>query len=152
MDITYIPPSRQLLLLIYSVIVGYISGCVCGAARLPADILKDLFPEKKIMHFTVDIIYDIVLSVVFITGVVIFIYAANEGMIRYFLILFAFSGLILYRITLGKLYKKLSYILLKAVKYAAGKLQRFLYPLKAYFISRGVEKRIKKGILKAHRS
>ena len=152
MDITYIPPERQGMLLLYSIVIGFLSGTVCGIVRIPVEIIKYLFPNKKIIHLITDVICDVVLSLLYISVTVIFIYAANEGVIRYFLIIFAFAGFILCRITLGKLYNKLSYVISKAVNIVIRGLKKLIYPITARFISHSVEKYIKKGILKTHGS
>lgn len=115
MDITYIPPQRQSILLLYSLIIGYSSGLICDIARFPAFILNDLLHNKNKLCIIINIMFDILISIVNIILIIVFIYAVNAGMIRYFMLLSTLIGIILYKISLGKLTKILAEAISKAV-------------------------------------
>ena len=148
MDITYIPPEKQSILLLYSLMIGYISGLICGTIRTPADILNNTLLKNKRWRIVTDTVFDIIISVVFILITVTFIYAANEGIIRIFMITAAFCGIYLYKISLGKLQRKfnsaLSAALYNIMVFASGLIKRMMYPLRSRVRSHGVLRYINK--------
>lgn len=154
MDITYIPPARQGLLLLYSFIIGYLSGAVSGVAGLPARILKRILCKNKTAGILIDALLDILASVLYIIVMITFIYAANEGIIRYFLLLSALSGVIVYSVSAGRLLKKLETALSKLLCRIAGcvsrKIRKIIYPVKAGIGDRAVMKCIIAKITTAH--
>lgn len=109
MDITYVTPAKQALLLLYSFLLGITLGIVCGFIRCPFVIFERLC-NKRGARFLTYLISDIIIAVIFTLSVIIFIYAANNGVIRYFMILSAISGVLLYRFSIYRYIYKL-YIL-----------------------------------------
>ena len=151
MNITYIEPDKQGLLLLYSLIVGYLTELLCSIIRLPSAVIKNVSASRKIFCIIIDILFDIITSIVHIIVIIIFIYAANSGIIRYFLLLAALFGVILYRISLGKLVNLLSDALTTITAITAKHVRKFIYPLKRLIVSRDVIHYIKTTILPAHR-
>ena len=155
MDVTYIPPDRQGLLLLYSLIVGFISGLLCGLLRIPSGVLKSIFIKRKIFCIIIGALFDIITSIVNIIVIIVFIYAANSGVIRYFLLLSALLGIILYNISFGRLIDKLSVALASAIRIIAEAIKKSVrkltYPLRRLTESRFLMRYTKTTILSAHR-
>ncbi len=111
MDTVFTSPERQGLLLLYSLALGAVLGLLFGLIRFPFEIVKQVFilrGKKRVFPFVYNLISDISQSVVYTAAVVLFIYAANEGVIRYFMIASSFAGTALYHISLGRLLLKAS--------------------------------------------
>ena len=153
MDLTYVPPERQSLLFLYSLVLGYFIGILCGSLRLPACILKNIVSKNKKLCIIIDILFDILLSIVNIVVIITFIYAANEGIIRFYMLLITFLGILLYKISLGKLQNKLAAALSKLIRkitvFIIRIVRKLIYPLKEEIISRRVMGYIKRGISSA---
>ena len=118
MDNAFLSPERQGLLLLYSLLLGISLGILFGLFKLPLNIAKELI-KKRTFKFTADLVCDIIISVVYTLAVVIFIYAANEGVIRYFMIAASFIGLLLYHFSLGRILNKLAAVIAQPI-YAFG--------------------------------
>ena len=153
MDLTYVPPERQGLLFLYSLVLGYIIGVLCGSLRLPACVLKNIVSNNKKICIIIDILFDIMLSIVNIIVIITFIYAANEGVIRFYMLLITFLGILLYKISLGKLQNMLAASLSKLIRkitvFIIKIVRKLIYPLKEEIISLRVMGYIKRGISSA---
>lgn len=149
MDIMYIPPEKQGLLVLYAIIIGFLCGSLCGIIRFFAEIIKKALnntKNNKLFCIIFDLILDIISSVVYIMLIIVFIYASNEGNIRYFLILFSLSGLLLYSLTIGKLLNKLSVIIADALCRILRAFKALIYklirPIRSYINNRLVSRYI----------
>ena len=93
------------------------------------------------------------LSFINITVIIIFIYAANDGIIRFFMLFTAFLGILLYKISLGKLQKLLAAVLSEAISaittFIIKQIRKLTYPLKAGRKSRRVMRYIKRKVTAA---
>ena len=114
MDIMYVPPEKQAILLLYSFAVGVSLGIICGFIKLPFVLIDRLANNGK-ARFITYLISDILISVLFTVAIVIFIYAANNGVIRYFMIISAYIGILLYKYTIYRYIYKLYIIIANIV-------------------------------------
>ena len=109
MDAAFSSPQRQALLLLYSLILGALLGLIFGIARLPFDLIKHIAlirGKKRVFRFVYDLFFDVLFSLIYTVAVVLFIYASNDGVIRYFMIVSSLSGTLIYHISIGKLFKR----------------------------------------------
>lgn len=169
-DFIYSPPSEQLLLLLYSVCLGIGVGFIysffdtiymivdlhidkCGEKRSenqPCEKNKTII--SKIFQFSIDFFFSIVYTII----IVVFVFCANNGKYRLFIMLFGVFGFILYRITLGRLVnflmRKLLALLQKAVRCVViAPLMRLFFCTFKVFDSVFASHTIKKGIIKSLR-
>ncbi len=169
-DFIYSPPSEQLLLLLYSVCVGIGVGIVYSffdTIYIVADLYVDKYKEKevknqpceknktiisKIFQFSIDFFFSIVYTII----IVVFVFCANNGKYRLFMMLFGVLGFIIYKITVGRLVsflmRKLFELVQKAIRFIiifpVVRLVLFIFRmLDAVFASNT----IKKGIIKSLR-
>ena len=124
-------PISQGLKVIYALCVGFISGSLFSIGYLFYRSFDVVFRgrSKACSKFITDLIAYAAYAVV----TVIFVYAANNGVIRYFLILFEFAGTILYRLTAGRLFvfltDKVCALFAGIVKYIKEIVKKLMRPL-----------------------
>lgn len=100
----YTSPLKQLVTALYSVAAGVFIGAVYTAIRIAAVMLYGPSGEEKrraavfITDFAADLIFSVICTII----TVVFIYAANGGTIRFFMLLFAFAGAVSFCIFPGK--------------------------------------------------
>ena len=155
MDAAFSSPQRQALLLLYSLALGVLLALVFGISRLPLDFIKHtalLRCKKQTFRFIYDLFFDVLFSVIYAVAVVLFIYASNDGVIRYFMIVSSLFGTLLYHISLGKLFKRLTKAAARPL-YNAGvriyrRIKKLLYPIYAA----GMNKKVKLYIIRKIRT
>ena len=132
----YQSPKVQLILILYSFIIGISIGIVYSMFDTISILLNlhivncERTPEKKlqnaknkiiiskIFQFSIDFLFSVVYTVI----VVVFIFCANRGKFRFFIPLFSVLGFLLYKATVGR-----------AVSFCMRKAVCFLYSfVKAY--------------------
>ena len=149
MDNTLLSPERQGLLLLYSLALGLSLAVFFGFVRFPFSVfvqISKLRGKKRVFGFIADLICDIITSVIYTLSVVLFIYAANEGVIRYFMIAASFAGVILYRLTLGRLLNKLAEKTARPVYNGAVRIYKGIIKLLSPVRAAADDKKVKKYI------
>ena len=141
----FLSPAEQGILVLYSLCIGIITGFIFEIFRFTAAVLLCISAnsKKKSSVYTVfRFILDVLFSLIYTVIAVIFIYGANNGSVRYFILLFAVLGFVLYLVTAGKL-----------ISHIENKLSRFLYkivsllePAKAAITGLKIKKYVRKRI------
>ncbi len=90
--------QKQLLIIVYSLILGLIFGVGYDIMRILHMMLGNFFLKKPIV-FLLDLVYMLLLT----ASYSIFVYAVYNGMHRMFIILAILAGFILYYNTVGRL-------------------------------------------------
>lgn len=101
----YSPPLTQLMIALYSVVIGAFIGSVYSLMRSVYRSMKTMLCRGKAgpAFFAVaEITVDIVFSVFYTVTLIIFIYAANRGVVRYFMLLFSLIGYITFNKLIGR--------------------------------------------------
>lgn len=157
MDITYIPPYKQGSLVLYSILIGFAAGFICDIVKFTPEMLKKALQRKghEIFCIILDIIFDILSSIIHTMIIIVTIYALNEGFVRYFLLLSALFGAVLYRISVGKLLNNLNNavfdVTCKAADLICETVLNITYPIKAGICSRRTAGYVRSRICKSHR-
>lgn len=144
-------PQEQGILVFYSLCVGAAVEIVYEVFRFIVAFLFCISVNSKrkskfyiIFRFLLDILFSLIYTVI----TVIFIYGANNGAVRYFILLFSAIGFLISYYTLGKLLSYLenraSHSLYRLIIFTYEKIRRLLRPVTAFYNSR----RIKKYMLK----
>ena len=146
-------PAAQIISAFYSFLLGFILCVLYYILKIPLFVLIKLSDGRKYCELFVNVftaLCDIISACICAVVTVLFIYAANDGMTRYFMLLFELTGAFINRLTLGKLIKKLAiktadliYVVLVFIKNTAKML---LSPLIGYYRSKSYEKHILKII------
>lgn len=126
------PPQQQLFLILYSLILGMSIGVIytlfdtisimlnlyiddrCIEKGRKQQRSKNKIIISKIFQFSIDFLFSIVYTVI----VVVFIFCANNGKFRFFIMLFSVLGFVLYKTTLGKAVHFLIYHAFRYLKMA----------------------------------
>lgn len=78
---------------------------------------------SKIFQFSIDFFFSVVYTVI----VVVFIFCANRGKFRFFMLVFALWGFVLYKLTVGRL---VSFCIRAVLLFACRNIKRFIcYPV-----------------------
>ncbi len=112
----YQTPTFQLMLILYSFAVGICIGIVYSIFntisimlglhivnskeknQVPLQNVKKKTIISKIFQFSIDFLFSMVYTVI----VVVFIFCANHGKFRFFMLVFAVMGFVLYKLTVGR--------------------------------------------------
>ena len=132
------PLYQTLLLLLYSLALGIFSGIVYDIIRFIRGILFVFIrvltgKRDSVLYRIIQIILDLLYSFVYALLSVIFIFGANGGNIRWFILFFTALGFMLYvflpgRVT-GLIINKCSDIAVKAVLKVIGAIKRLVMPI-----------------------
>ena len=133
----YSPPLTQLMIALYSVVIGAFIGSVYSLMRSVYRSMKTMLCRGKAgpAFFAVaEITVDIVFSVFYTVTLIIFIYAANRGVVRYFMLLFSLIGYITFNKLIGRRIvnasEKAAFVLKKAVLRLMKRLDALFAPHK----------------------
>lgn len=107
MSFIYLSPKEQLILVLYSLIVGVSVGAVYSISRFLLYFTYMFFNRSGKCAKAAEIILDILFSIVYTVIVILFIYGANNGAFRYFLLLNALIGFMVYIKTVSKVLNKI---------------------------------------------
>ncbi len=120
-------------ILLYSLVIGICIGVLYTVFRLIYGVLCAFINGKKcrtIFRFALDILFSLLYTLV----AVIFVFGANSGVVRLYILFFAFSGCIIYHLTIGRavydLLMKVLYFTIRLIKRLFGILS---YPLRQLF-------------------
>ncbi len=109
-------PNEQLCLILYSLCLGVGVGIIYSffdtisiILNLHIDTKRANFEKKlssdknkiiilKIFQFSIDFLFSVVYTII----TVVFIFCANNGKFRFFVMMFAVLGFVLYKVTVGK--------------------------------------------------
>ncbi len=149
----FLSPAEQGILVLYSLCIGIITGFIFEIFRFTAAVLLCISANSKkkssvysVFRFILDVLFSLIYTVI----AVIFIYGANNGSVRYFILLFAVLGFVLYLVTAGKLIShienKLSRFLYAAAVYSFHKIVSLLEPAKAAITGLKIKKYVRKRI------
>jgi hypothetical protein len=146
-------PETQFISAVYSLLLGFLLGILYNIFKIPLYILIKLTAGNKHYERFVNImiiINDIISSCIFAVVTVIFIYAANDGMIRYFMLVFELSGTVISRFTAGKLIRKLSSkiadITYGIIIFTVKSVKKLFKPIIAYKRAKDAERHILRTI------
>ncbi len=157
----YQSPKLQLILIFYSFVVGISIGIVYsifdtisimsnlhigkmeGFREQKLQNKKNKIIISKIFQFSIDFLFSVVYTVI----AVVFIFCANRGKFRFFLMFFSLFGFVLYIRTVGRL---VSFCMQKAVSFTYRLIKTYvvspvysLYTvLKSRFVSADIKRRI----------
>ena len=144
-------PADQVILVLYSLCTGIITELVYELFRFFVSFVfcVSVNSKKKSRIFTVfQFILDILFSLIYTLIAVIFIYGANNGTVRYFILLFAVLGFLICYFTLGKILayieKKISYNLYCFIIFLYNTILKLLRPVKTCIISKRIRYYMKK--------
>ncbi len=152
-------PEEQGIVVLYSLCIGIITGLIYELFRFTSVFvfcISDNRNKKSSFGFIFRFILDILFSLIYTLITVIFIYGANKGTVRYYILLFTAAGFSLYYFTLGKIFsfaeKKISYLLysfIRAVYIGIGKLfDPLIRAIGSYKIRKYAIRRIKNELRK----
>ena len=154
----YATPAEQGTLVLYSLCVGTATGLIYEVFRFITSFIFFFFINSKkkssffaLFRFALDILFSLIYTVI----AVIFVYGANNGTVRYYILLFAVIGFFSYYYTLGKLFsyieKKISLLLYNFCIFAHKRMLLLICPLIIFHNSRKIRRFSTKRILKAFR-
>ncbi|MBO4423004.1 MAG: hypothetical protein J5879_06165 [Clostridia bacterium] len=153
MDVLHSAPGRQLILALYSVSIGFIFGMIYSVIRMPVSFIRyciDVNGKKTWPLFMTDLLLDILLFTLYTVTTVIFIYAANEGAARYYMIAFSLAGFIIQRLTVGRLFgfvsSKLDPVFYRIIRRIAHAIKTAIRPLYELICNYKMKKYIIKAI------
>ena len=162
----YQSPKLQLILIMYSFIVGISIGIVysvfdtisimfnlhivneSAGEEIKLRNAKNKIIISKIFQFSIDFLFSVVYTVI----VVVFIFCANQGRFRFFLIIFSVFGFLVYKRTLGRLVsfcmQRVVSFLYRTIKlYIACPLYRFYTAVKIRFVSAYIKRRAVNAVI-----
>ena len=152
-------PEEQGIIVLYSLCIGIVTGLIYELFRFTSVFvlfISENRNKKSSFSFIFRFLLDILFSLIYTLITVIFIYGANNGTVRYYILFFTASGFLLYYFTLGKLFsfaeKKISYGLYSLMKAVCIGIRKLLDPLNravsSYKIRKYVMRRITKELRK----
>ena len=130
----YTSPIEQLKTALYSVIIGFFIGVIYSVMRSVYASSKTLFCRGKAgtaLFAAAEIAVDIVFSVFCTVTLIIFIYAANRGTVRLFMLLFALFGFVVFNALAGKRIVKAAIGTSLLIKKAAARVKKKIIRLTA---------------------
>lgn len=151
---------EQWMLFQYSLFVGLFMGVVYDVVRTVRAVIfiisEGFFKSfKRYIETSFQIFLDIIYCALYMITAMIFIFGANDGDVRGFILLFSLIGTVIYLYTVGRFTKKLTDIISKAAVKAIYKTlraaERILRPLKRGVNSAYAKRRIRKLLYKKDR-
>ncbi len=106
--------GNRLDILLYSLAVGLAVGVIYTVFRLIYSVVFEYGLGKKtgiILRFILDILFSLLYNLI----AVIFVFGANSGVVRSYILFFAVVGFVLYELTLGRFIYGILLCVLKVV-------------------------------------
>lgn len=151
---------EQWMLFQYSLFVGLFMGVVYDVVRTVRAVIfiiaEGFFGSfKHYIKTSFQIFLDIIYCALYMVTAMIFIFGANDGDVRGFILLFSLVGTVIYLYTVGRFTKKLTDIISKAAVNAIYKtlraVDRILKPVIRGINSAFAKRRIRKLLYKKDR-
>lgn len=143
----YVSPAAQTLSALYSILAGVAGGVVYDLFRLIYAVSSAFFGGavcRRVIRAACDVLFSIVYSAM----AVVLVYAANGGIVRYYMILFFFSGSALYLLIIGRFTKKAEARLTEAIKALLKLLASFAKRVYEPVYKRLLQRRVMRYIMK----
>ncbi len=122
--------GNKLDILLYSLAVGLAIGVLYTVFKLIYSIMCEYGLSKKTrtaLRFVLDILFSILYNLI----IVVFVFGANSGVVRSYILFFSFMGAVIYELTIGKLIYNVLLLMLKFIVRISQKTVRMLCkPLK----------------------